>query len=450
MEAFKMRISRLLAIVTCVVVALGACSQQPDPQTNTGNESLFLYGSDGNVQNGFAAFFKDEPGMLTGMKGTAPLAELTQDFRNRIAATDPNLKDLIFAGETYDAVVISAIAAQLAGTTNPAAIAKHINGVTIGADSCSTVAACLSLARTTGRDPAYRGVTLRHGFTPVGEPSTASYGVFHFGPNNLIDDGKTELLNTGNDRNAITEQPARPPVPGNNKNTGAPLVLGGLLPISGGLEFAYPPMIAGARLALKEINDAGGVLGQPVVWKDGNDFTDPTKALTTVAKHKADGVHVIIGPSGSAISLKVLPEVVKGGMILFSPSATAAALSNVEDSGMYFRTAPSDILQARALADVMLRDGVKKICLIAIDDAYGDGLMADVQKELTAAGVSASQIKVFQYEVGEDSMIAKPDQITDIARQVNGFEPDGVLVIGFEESAEVIKGLAKAGMRFRS
>jgi hypothetical protein len=50
-------------------------------------------------------------------------------------------------------------------------------------------------------------VTLRHGFTSAGEPSTASYGVFHFGPNNLIDDGKTELLNTGNDRNAITEQP---------------------------------------------------------------------------------------------------------------------------------------------------------------------------------------------------------------------------------------------------
>ncbi len=445
-----MRITRLLAIVTCVVVALGACSNQPDPQGDSGNESLFLYGTDGNVQNGFAAFFKEEPGLLAGMKGTAPLADLAQDFRNRLAATDPNLQDLIFAGETYDAVVISAVAAQLAGTTHPATIAKHINGVTIGADSCSTVAACLALARAPGRDPAYRGVTLRHGFTAAGEPSTASYGVFHFGPNNQIDAGKTELLNTGNDRNATTEQPARPAQPGNNKNTGAPLVLGGLLPMEGALAFAYPPMIAGARLAIKEINEAGGVLGQPVVWRDGNDFTDPQKALTTVAKHKADGVHVIIGPSGSAISLKVLPEVIKGGMILFSPSATAAALSNVEDGGMYFRTAPSDILQARALADVMLRDGVKKICVIAIDDAYGDGLLADVQRELTSAGISAGQIRVFQYEVGENSMIAKPDQITSIVQQVNAFQPDGVLVIGFEESSEVIKGLAKGGLSFRS
>lgn len=445
-----MRTPRLLAILTCVAVALGACSDQPGPRSDSGNESLFLYGTDGNVQNGFAELFKEQPGLLAGMKGTAPLADLARDFRDRLNAIDPNLKDLIFAGETYDAIVISAVAAQIAGTTNPTVVAQHINGVTIGADPCSTVAACLSLARTAGKDPAYRGVTLRHGFTAIGEPATASYGVFHFGPNNLIDDGKTELLNTGNDRNAITEQPARPASTAGGKNTGAPLVLGGLLPMEGALAFAYPPMIAGARLAVQEINAAGGVLGQPVVWRDGNDFTDPKKALGTVAKHQADGVHVIIGPSGSAISMEVLPEAVKAGMIVFSPSATAAALSNVEDSGMYFRTAPSDILQARALADVMLRDGVKKICVIAIKDAYGDGLLADVQRELTSAGISPDQIRTFQYDVGENSMIASPGQVGEIVQQVSAFRPEGVLVIGFEESAEVIKGLARAGLTFRA
>lgn len=442
-----MRISRLLALVvgTCAVIAMAACAKQVDPQPENSHEGLFLYGSDGNVQNGFAVAFKNEPGLLEGMKGTAPLAQIGQDFRTRIAAIDPNLRDLIFAGETYDAIVISAIAAQLAGTTDPKAIAKQINGVTIGADICSSAAECLAHARA-GRDPAYRGVTLRHGFTSAGEPSTASYGVFHFGPDNQIDNGKTEFLNTGNDRNAMSEQPARPAA---SNSKGTPLILGGLLPMEGGLSFAYPPMIAGARLALKEVNDAGGVLGQPVQWRDGNDFTDPKKALATVAKHKTDGVHVIIGASGSGISLAVLPEVIKGGMIMFSPSNTAEALSTVDDSGLYFRTAPSDILQARALADVMLRDGVHKLCIVARNDAYGEGLMAGVQKELAAAGLSPSQIKTFRYDVGENGMVAKPDQVNDIIQQVNAFQPEGVLVIGFEESAEVIKGISKAGLKFR-
>ena len=442
-----MRISRLIALFAGLTVAISACAGGSEGTPERAYSGTYIYGSDGNLQNGFGAQFKDDPGMLEGMKGTAPAVQLSSDFRARLAAIDPNLNDVIFAGETYDAVVVVSIAAQLAGTNDPRAIARQINGVTTGANVCTTVAECLGHARA-GRDPAYRGATLRHGFTQVGEPSTASYGVFHFGPNNRLDNGKTEFLNTGNDKAATTEAPP-PAGPQGGKNNQHQLVLGGLLPIEGGLSFAYPPMIAGARLALKEVNDAGGVLGNLVVWKDGNDFTDPKKALATVAKHKADGVNVIIGASGSGISLGVLPEVIKGGMIMFSPSNTAAALTNVDDSGLYFRSAPSDILQARALADVMLRDGLRRISIVARGDAYGEGLMNGVKKELAAAGMSESDIATFRYDVGENGLIGKPAQVRDIISQITSAQPDGVLVIGFEESAEVIKGMWKSGLKFR-
>jgi ABC-type branched-subunit amino acid transport system substrate-binding protein len=429
----------------CLAITVAACANKPEQPNPGGGPSAYLYGSDGNVQNAFAVKFKENPGVLEGMKGTAPMVQLSQDFLSRLYAVEPGLKDLLFAGETYDAVVIAAIAAQLAGTTDPKQIAKQINGVTTGADKCSKPADCLALAKA-GRDPAYRGATVRNGLTSVGEPSTASYGVFHFGPNNLLDNGKTEFLNTGNEGNATTEQPAKPAAV-NPKSNGAPLVLGGLLPQEGGLAFAYPPMIAGARLAVKEINEAGGVLGQPVVWKDGNDFTDPQKALTTVAKHKADGVHVIIGAGGSGISLGVLPQVVSAGMVMISPSNTAAKLTTTDDGGLYFRTAPSDLLQARALADVMLRDGITKICIVARKDAYGEGLMTGVQKELAAAGVTA--VQTFTYDVGENGMVAKHEEVDGVVQQITAAQPQGVLVIGFEESAEVILGLAKAGVKFR-
>ncbi|WP_117208036.1 ABC transporter substrate-binding protein [Allorhizocola rhizosphaerae] len=442
-----MRISRLVALFGCAIVTTAACSAQPDDPPERPYPGAFIYGSDGNVQNGFGAQFKDHPGMLHGMKGTAPAVRLDAGFRNRLTAMDSGLNDTLFAGETYDAVVIVSIAAQLAGSTDPKAIAKQISGVTVGANVCTTVADCLAHARA-GRDPAYRGATLRHGFTPAGEPSTASYGIYHFGSDNRLDDGKTEYLNTGNESAATNEQPPAPVVAG-GRERGQQLVLGGLLPVEGGLSFAYPPMIAGARLALKEVNEAGGVLGQPVQWRDGNDFTDPAKALATVQKHKSDGVHVIIGAGASGVSLAVLPEVVKAGMILFSSSNTAAALSTVDDAGLYFRSAPSDILQARALADVMLRDGLRRICIVARGDAYGEGLMKDVQKELVAAGVSEGDIRTFKYEVGENGMLATPGQVEGVIGQIADWRPDGVLVIGFEESAEVIKGMAKTGLKFR-
>lgn len=443
-----MRISRLIALFACVSVALSACGGGSDGVPQRAYSGTYIYGSDGNLLNEFGASFKDTPGILEGMKGTVPAVQLSSDFKARLFAIDPNLNDVFYAGETYDAVVIASIAAQLAGTNDPKAIAKQINGVTTGANVCTTVPECLAHARA-GRDPAYRGASLRAGFTQAGEPSTASYGIYHFGPDNRLDNGKTEFLNTGDEKKATTEKPPPAVAQTNSKNGQRQLIIGGLLPMEGGLAFAYPPMIAGARLAIKEINEAGGVLGSAVIWKDGNDFTDPKKALATVAKHKADGVNVIIGAGGSGVTLGVLPEVTKAGMVLFSPCNTAEELSNVDDSGLYFRSAPSDILQARALADVMLRDGLRRVSIVARGDAYGDGLMAGVKKELAAAGMAEGDITTYRYDVGENGLIAKPDQVRDLISRISSAQPDGVLVIGFEESAEVIKGMSKSGLKFR-
>jgi branched-chain amino acid transport system substrate-binding protein len=44
------------------------------------------------------------------------------------------------------------------------------------------------------------------------------------------------------------------------------LKLGGVLPLTGALAFLSPPEIAGVDLAIKDINEAGGVLGKPVEW----------------------------------------------------------------------------------------------------------------------------------------------------------------------------------------
>ena len=102
--------------------------------------------------------------------------------------------------------------------------------------------------------------------------------------------------------------------------------MGGLLPKTGDLAIAYPPMAAGAALAIKEINAAGGALGEPVTWIDGDDGTSPAVAKATVAKHVADGVSVIIGAGASGISREVLPDVVKAGQdpLLARPTPTPA------------------------------------------------------------------------------------------------------------------------------
>ncbi|MBX7269931.1 ABC transporter substrate-binding protein [Micromonospora sp. Llam7] len=435
----------ILAVCATALLATSACGDdQPEEATA---QQVRLYGTDGNMLNSYPEELQDRANLVDGMKGTTPLTPLPEGFKNRLRSVDSKLTDYLYAAESYDAVVISALAAQLAGSTDPADIAKQIVGVTNGGTRCSTANQCLRLARE-GTDIEYRSVSItRAGFTDAGEPATASYATLHFDGRQL-NDAKTEFVGAGDDSAASSKKPPAGRRQSGNFTglaSGAPLVIGGLLPKTGDLALAYPPMAAGAELAIKEINAAGGVLGEDVVWIDGDDGTSPAVAKATVARHVGAEVHVIIGAGASGISAAVLEDVVKAGLILFSPSNTAASLTEADDKGLYFRTAPPDSLQGRALADVILRDGPHKIAIVARKDSYGEGLQEVVRAELERAGFGSDTVKLLGYEPGEDAEAA-PINFSAGANQIKDFGADAVLIIGFGESAAVIQALADAGV----
>ncbi|MFF5172546.1 ABC transporter substrate-binding protein [Micromonospora sp. NPDC000089] len=439
----------ILAASAVFLLATTACGTTDEPEA-AATPQLRLYGTDGNMLNSYAAELKGRADLVDGMKGTTPLTPLTEDFKRRLLAVDPKLTDFLYAAESYDAVVISAIAAQLAGTTNPSEIAKQIVGVTNNGQRCTDPASCLALARD-GQDVEYRGPSLtRAGFTDAGEPATASYATLHFDAQK-INDAKTEFVGAGDESGASTKTPPKPKKekPGRtDRSDGSPLILGGLLPKTGDLALANPPLAAGTTLAVREINAAGGVLGEPMVWIDGDDGTNPTVAKATVASHIRRKVQVIIGAGASGISSAVLPDVVAAGRILFSPSNTDAALTEADDKGLYFRTSPPDGLQGRALADVILRDGPRKIALVARKDSYGEGLQETVRAELERAGVGADRVKLMTYQPPANPK-APPVDFSGTAKEIKAYGPEAVLIIGFGESAGLINALADAGVPIR-
>ncbi|MBM0231647.1 ABC transporter substrate-binding protein [Micromonospora sp. STR1_7] len=442
------RRSRVATLAACATILLATSACGDDKAEEGSAQQVRLYGTDGNMLNSYPAELKERANLVDGMKGTTPLTPLPEDFKGRLRSVNPALTDYLYSAETYDAVVIGVLAAQLAGSTDPAAIAKQIVGVTNNGQRCEDPASCLSLARS-GQDIEYRSVSLtRAGFTEKGEPATASYATLTF-DGQQINDGKTEFVGAGTESAASTKTPPKPKKerPG-AKPDQEPLIVGGLLPKTGDLAIAYPPMAAGAALAIKEINAAGGALGKPVTWIDGDDGTSLTVARATVAKHVTDGASLIIGAGASGISREVLPDVVKAGKILFSPCNTDSSLTDVEDKGLYFRTAPPDSLQGRALADVILRDGSQKIVIVARKDSYGEGLQATVRDELEKAGIAEDRLKLMTYEPPADAK-APPVDFTAGAKEIKEFGADAVLLIGFGESAQVIRALADNGVPIR-
>lgn len=435
-----MRRSTVILLSLCSLLAPAACSSKTPPSAAPG--SVRLYGSDGNMKNAVGEpVGRAEPGLLSGMKGTTPLTPLSDAFIARLRSVNPKLKDYAYAGEAYDAVVIMALAAQLARTTESKVVREYVNGVTIGGKICTEVAACLNLARK-GTDLQYRGVTVKAGFRDAGEPSLTSYGTLVFNADSQISKQLIEYIGAGSASAASTE-PGPAPAKTSEPEKGAPLIIGSLSSITGTNAAGNPPKLAGAELAINEINAAGGVLGKQVRFLEGDDGADPAKAKAALAEQITEGAQMFLGPSGSGVARELIPEAAARKVILFSPSATSTSLSGLDDDGYFFRTAPSDELQARALADIIMRDGHRRLSILYRDDAYGDGLQKGVRQELIRAGVEETDLQSVGYEVPAHTVDL---QIPEQAAQIKRFAPEAVLVIGLAESAYAILGLATAGV----
>jgi branched-chain amino acid transport system substrate-binding protein len=132
-----------------------------------------FYGSTSNFTNSLAGQVNpQDPGVLAGMRGIAP--DVGDDtFVKRLREANPGLHNINYAAQAYDAIVITALAAAIAGTDQPAAIAKQINDVTKGGQNCSTFHDCMMLIKE-HKDIAYVGPSGPLEFSDPGEPSSAT------------------------------------------------------------------------------------------------------------------------------------------------------------------------------------------------------------------------------------------------------------------------------------
>ena len=391
---------------------------------------------------------------LVGMKGTTPLVDLGAEFKTRMTGIDPTLVDFNYGAESYDAVIIIALATAEAKDDGSKA-ADKINGITRGGEKCTDFKTCAGLIAA-GKDIDYDGVSGPLEFSGNGEPTEASYGVLQFGSDctefnaaqtkagkpeqkSCIDNKKTEFVKATAPKEAdVPQEPVTAPRTGDGV-----LKIGTLLPLTGSLAFLGPPEFAGVKLAIQEINAAGGVLGKPVECECAGDSGDTAnkKAPDTVAEMLSKNVDALIGAASSSVTLSVIDTITTAGVTMFSPANTAKKLSTYADKGLYFRDAPSDILQGQVLGDQIVKDGKSKVFILALNDDYGTGLAEDLTKSLTGGGATV---------VNPDgkALIYDPkaaDYKTEV-QAAKDAQPDAIVIIGFDETSKILGTMVEQGV----
>lgn len=167
-------------------------------------------------------------------------------------------------------------------------------------------------------------------------------------------------------------QPAAEPKKDDAKPTG-PIKIGFVNHLTGDAAAYGISMKKGTDLALKQINDAGGVNGRKleVIYED--DKLDNNQAVAAARKLiEQDKVQVIMGSGSSSKSLAIGPIINDAKVVQISSISTAPDLNKI--GPYFFAVMPSDFAQGAEWANYAKKAGIKEAAVMFINNDYGVGV----------------------------------------------------------------------------
>jgi branched-chain amino acid transport system substrate-binding protein len=215
-----------------------------------------------------------------------------------------------------------------------------------------------------------------------------------------------------------------------------PIPIVGLVELSGSGATAGTNFNNGVKLAVAEINAAGGILGRKIDYKSWDTQSQPNVAKSLAAKAIDQDAPLVMGPVFSGSILVSMAETRKAGI----PNVIGGEAAAITEQGnpYVFRCS---FTQAAAMPKVVryIQDSVKakSIAIIFVNNDFGKGGRDMVTKSLLAAGIKvAADISTDAGQVDFSSAVLKAKQSNADALFVYSNE---------EESARILKELRKQG-----
>ena len=217
--------------------------------------------------------------------------------------------------------------------------------------------------------------------------------------------------------------------------------VGILMDITGPIASFIPPLQNATNLAIKHVNEQGGLLDGKAVAVYGDTTGSSQGAVDAAGKLiNIENVPIIVGAlmSGTTIAAAEAAAI-PAGVVQISPTATSPALSAIKDNDLLFRIVPSDNYQGTILAKMVLQEGIKKVAVTYVNNDYGVGIGQTFIDALpaTVAGFDC----VYANQVFEH--LPDPLQtLVDLCRQL---KPEGIVCLRVPDGRGVATRLEQRG-----
>jgi branched-chain amino acid transport system substrate-binding protein len=186
----------------------------------------------------------------------------------------------------------------------------------------------------------------------------------------------------------------------------------------------------GAEQAVADINAKGGLLGQKVVLKVGDDACDPRQAVSVANQLASDGVKFVAGHYCSGSSIPASKVYADEGVLEITPSSTNPAYTD-KGSWNTFRVCGRDDQQGKVAGEYIAKNMKdKKIAILTDNTAYGKGLADEMKKALNANGVTEAMYAA--YTPGErdySALVSRMKQMDIGVLYLGGYFTEGGLIV---------------------
>jgi branched-chain amino acid transport system substrate-binding protein len=142
----------------------------------------------------------------------------------------------------------------------------------------------------------------------------------------------------------------------------------------------------GVKLAVKEINAAGGILGRPIDYQPVDTQTNPAVAKALAQKAVDDGAFVVLGPVHSGSMLVTMSETQRAAVTNFT-GGEAASITQ-QGNPYVFRSSFTQLISMPKVSRY-IRDTVKAktVAVMFTNNDYGKGGHDAMLKALAADGI---------------------------------------------------------------
>lgn len=174
-----------------------------------------------------------------------------------------------------------------------------------------------------------------------------------------------------------------------------PFRFGLIKALTGRVASAYAPLYVGARIAVDEINAAGGILGRQVEIVEGDDEGTPAKEPAVVRALQEKKIDILLGPVGTSPTLTAL-SVSNPAKLLHTGGSFAAEAADGKTYPYHFQFNFNNLLSGGITVEYIaakLKD--KKIGIIQESFASSEAISKTVTEGLKAKGITPVGLEVF-------------------------------------------------------